>query len=128
MTGLIWMVQLVHYPLMALVGTQGFAEYHARHSRRITLIVGPVMALELFTGALLLFPLGAIPAWFALANLALLLTTWASTGLLQVPRHKRLAQAFDVAVHRQLVGTNWVRTAGWTIRSIALCAYLAAAL
>ena len=128
MTGLIWMVQLVHYPLMGLVGPQTFAEYHAEHSRRITYIVGPVMSLELLTGAFLLYPLDVIPAWLALGNIALVLATWAATGLVQVPRHKLLSQSFDETVHRQLVNTNWVRTFAWTIRSVALCGYLASVL
>lgn len=128
MTGLIWMVQLVHYPLMALVGPQTFAEYHAQHSRRITYIVGPVMSLELLTGALLLYPLDVIPAWLALGNIALVLATWAATGLVRVPGHKLLSQSLDETVQRQLVNTNWVRTIAWTIRSVVLFGYLAAAL
>ena len=37
MAGLGWIVQVVHYPLFEAVGSEGFAEYHRRHSERITL-------------------------------------------------------------------------------------------
>ena len=45
LVGLIWTVQLVHYPLMAEVRT-GFARYHELHRERITWIVAPLMGAE----------------------------------------------------------------------------------
>jgi hypothetical protein len=51
MTGLIWFVQVVHYPLMAAVGSPGFAAYEAAHSRRTTWVVAPVMLAEAATAA-----------------------------------------------------------------------------
>jgi hypothetical protein len=36
MTGVIWIVQTVHYPLFALLGRDGFGEYAREHQRRIT--------------------------------------------------------------------------------------------
>ena len=44
MTGLIWFVQVVHYPLMARVGEDGFAEYEKHHQRLTTWVVAPPMA------------------------------------------------------------------------------------
>lgn len=35
MTGLIWFVQVVHYPLFALVGSTGFAAYESAHATQI---------------------------------------------------------------------------------------------
>ena len=49
MTGLIWLIQCVHYPLFAQVGAEAFQEYHARHTQWITPIVGPLMLIELGT-------------------------------------------------------------------------------
>ena len=46
MAGLIWFVQVVHYPLFAGVGRDGFAAYEARHTRRTSWVVGPFMAVE----------------------------------------------------------------------------------
>ena len=34
LVGLIWTVQLVHYPLFAQVGADTFRSYHARHTQR----------------------------------------------------------------------------------------------
>jgi hypothetical protein len=46
MFGVIWVIQLVHYPLMRKVPTAAFGEFEAEHQRRITYVVGPLMALE----------------------------------------------------------------------------------
>lgn len=45
--GLIWTIQLVHYPLFSVVGDESFTEYAKGHASRITLIVAPLMLLEL---------------------------------------------------------------------------------
>ncbi len=41
---------------------------------------------------------------------------WASTALLQVPRHTALGSGFDRAALSGLVLTNWLRTAAWSVR------------
>ena len=54
MVGLIWFVQVVHYPLMALVGEHGFASYAQRHQSLTSLVVAPAMLLEAGTAGWLL--------------------------------------------------------------------------
>lgn len=114
LVGLIWTVQLVHYPLFAQVGTDTFRAYHARHTRNITLIVAPLMAAELLT-AVLLFLRSAREPWL-LASFAPLLFNWLATWRVQIPLHDRLAAGFDAEVHRRLVASNWWRTLAWTTR------------
>lgn len=126
MAGLIWFVQLVHYPLFARVGAAGFASYEAAHQRCTTFAVGPPMAIEALTALALAFraPAGAAP-WVPWLGLALLAATWLSTALLQVPRHRELARGFDARAHRSLVATNWLRTVLWTARGVLALALLA---
>ena len=45
MTGLIWFVQVVHYPLFDRVGAARFVPYHAAHSRRTSWVVAAPMAI-----------------------------------------------------------------------------------
>ena len=86
LTGLIWIVQVVHYPLFASVGREVFASYEAAHARLITLVVGPVMLLELAAAVALAFVRPAsVPGWAAWAGLGLLAAIWISTFLVQVP-------------------------------------------
>jgi sterol desaturase/sphingolipid hydroxylase (fatty acid hydroxylase superfamily) len=55
MVGLIWFVQVVHYPLFAAVPAgEPFAAYHRQHVRRTTWVVAPVMLVELVTAVALL--------------------------------------------------------------------------
>lgn len=121
MTGLIWLVQLVHYPLMNRVGSQGFAAYEQAHQRAIGPLVMIVMLTELGTGLALLGtrPTGMQP-WAAWVGVALLGVIWLSTFLLQLPAHGVLSTGFDQAAYQRLVSTNWIRTVAWSLRSLLL--------
>ncbi len=119
MVGVIWFVQIVHYPLFDRVAPSAFTAYSDAHSRLTTYVVGPPMLLELATGILLLVfrPVG-VPAavlWFGLTLIAII---WLSTALLQVPRHEVLGAGFEEITHRGLVVTNWIRTVAWTLRGM----------
>ena len=118
LVGLIWTVQLVHYPLFAQVGTDAFRTYHARHLWRITLVVAPLMAVELLTAGVLVLR-GAREPWL-LVSFVPLAFNWLSTWRIQIPLHDRLATGFDADVHRRLVATNWWRTAAWSLRGACL--------
>ncbi len=117
MVGVIWFVQVVHYPLFAGVGEVGFRAYAAEHGRRTTWVVAAPMLLELATGVALLWRRPAsMPAEWAWGGVALLGVVWGSTFGLQVPRHEELGGGFDARAHRRLVRGNWVRTAAWSAR------------
>lgn len=118
MVGLIWLVQIVHYPLMGLVGTEQFPAYERHHVRRITWVVGPGMLLESGSGVLLF--LGGLDSPLFLTSLALLLVIWTSTAFLQVPLHTALGKEFSSSVLSRLVLTNWIRTLAWTVRGLIL--------
>jgi len=119
MAGVIWVIQLVHYPLFSGVGAEGFTAYEAAHQARITWVVGPLMLVELAAAVALTAGLGppGLPGWMPWAGLALLGVIWASTALLQVPLHTALGAGFDGDAHARLVATNWLRTAAWTLRA-----------
>ncbi len=122
MAGLVWFVQLVHYPLFAHVGRDGFARYEAEHTRRTTWLVAPLMLTEAATALVLLV---ADPSPLTVAGAVLLGVVWLSTALVQVPLHGRLQRGFDVDAHRRLVRSNAVRTAAWTGRAAIALALLA---
>ena len=117
MVGLIWFVQVVHYPMFSLVTGDSFVRYEAAHQRLTTFVVLPVMLIELLTAAMLLWsrPRG-VPVAMLMAGLGLLVGIWLVTFMLSVPAHQLLAVGFDAQAHRRLVDTNWLRTVGWTLR------------
>ncbi|WP_216322289.1 hypothetical protein [Deinococcus aestuarii] len=117
LVGLILTIQVVHYPLFARVGTAGYAAYQRDHVTRITGLVAPLMLAELGTGAaLVLRPPPGVPAASTGLGLALIISVWLSTALVQSPAHGQLAAGFDPAWHARLVRTNWWRTLAWVAR------------
>lgn len=119
MTGLIWFVQIVHYPLMQLVGREGFVDYSQRHQAKTSLVVGPLMLIEALTAVLLLAQDADLQrSWAFGASCVLLVVVWVATACLQMPLHRQLLAAYDEGHVRALVRTNWVRTLAWTGRAL----------
>lgn len=125
MTGLIWFVQLVHYPLFAMAARETFPAFAARHQRRTTIVVAPLMLIEAgaATWLLLIGRQTSVVGWLIL-GWALLAFIWASTVFVQVPLHARLARCWDGATVDRLVKSNWLRTGAWSLRSLIALALL----
>ena len=122
MTGLIWMVQLVHYPAFRFVEVGQFKKFQNFHSERITWIVAPVMAIELVTASILLFldHKSLLAQW----NAASVLLLWLLTAIVSVPIHNQLARSHSKVAVEKLILTNWPRTIVWSARSVVLLAAL----
>lgn len=123
MFGLIWFVQVVHYPLFLAVGADHFAAYETAHANRTTWVVAPLMLLELATTLSMLAPAlrpDGVSASSAVLGAALVAVIWFSTAFVQVPLHNRLQGGYSPETIARLVATNWVRTAAWTVRAALL--------
>ncbi len=126
MVGLIWMVQLVHYPMLATYSAMAPATAAADHQRRISWVVGPLMAAEGVTALILLVDRpDTMPTWSSWAAAALLGGALTSTVVVQVPLHTRLAERHDGRDAARLTSSNWVRTLAWTMRGLLLAWVLA---
>ena len=113
LAGLVWVVQLVVYPSFLLVGAgPAWAAFHDAHTREVALAVGPPWAAQGVTVAALLVRDGPSPLRLLTGVLAL--ATVVVTVAVSVPLHTRLGEAYDDAIARRLVRTNWLRTAAWT--------------
>jgi hypothetical protein len=111
LAGLIWTIQLVHYPLFALVGAREWPHYEAEHQRRITRLVAPLMLANV---GLALTVLAEDASASRLLNASLAIGIFIATGLLLGPMHRRLEAHASTAAIRLLVRANWARTAAWT--------------
>lgn len=120
MVGLIWVIQIVHYPLFSRVGIDHFVAYERDHSRMITWIVAPLMLAELSTGVGLIYFWMKAQSLVVGINSVLLAMIWISTFAIQVPLHQKLESGFDRELHRRLVSTNWIRTVCWSLRGALL--------
>ncbi len=128
MVGLIWFVQIVHYPLFDRIGIDQFVEYQRLHQRLTTWVVAGPMLIEAATTGLLVWYAPPVNIGLVLLAAGLLMIIWVSTALLQVPCHEDLTRGFDARIHRQLVLTNWLRTTCWTLRGLLLCWFLVASM
>jgi len=117
LVGLIWMVQIVHYPLFDDVGEENYVSYQQRHQSNITYIVGPVMLIELIAAFMLLwYPVEGVSKSLVFCGIGLVLVIWLSTAFVQVPCHEKLVKGFDPAAYKWLVNSNWIRTIAWSVR------------
>lgn len=121
LTGVISVIQLIHYPSFAQIDRKHFAFFHLKHTRALGIIAGLGMGAELLS-AIWILKVGS--AWVVL-NLVGVLLLWLITAFISVPLHNRLASGFDEEVFRSLVRTNWFRTSIWLIRSIGFLVWMA---
>jgi hypothetical protein len=116
MVGIIWTVQVVHYPLMAHTGPEHSARYQRLHVQRMSALVVPVMLVEAVTVLMICFQ----SPWVSIEWLGALLLAgiWGVTACISVPSHEVLSQRFDREVHRRLVASNGIRAALWSCRGL----------
>lgn len=114
--GLIWTIQLVHYPTFRYV--PDFTEFHPHHTGSITLIVMPLMLLEL--GLAFWLAWEAQWSWTYLVPLLMVLLIWGLTFFWAIPLHEGLAKVRDDLKIEELIRANWPRTFLWTAKGIWL--------
>jgi hypothetical protein len=108
-----WLVQLVIYPAFAAIARPGFCAWHAGYTRRISVVVVPLMLGQFALHAMALW---RAPSWLGGLQALLLAVAWAATFLVAVPCHRRLGGAgCEPPVLRRLLRANAVRTAAWTL-------------
>ncbi|MGA0961918.1 MAG: hypothetical protein ACO3SZ_03705 [Ilumatobacteraceae bacterium] len=123
MTGIIWFTQIVHYPLFARIPSELSPTHAEENQRRTSWVVGlPMLAEGLCAIALFLSPPDGVSRWLPFVGGVLLSVVLISTVALQVPRHAQLATRLNQdeidSVVIKLVRSNWIRTVGWSARTV----------
>lgn len=126
MVGFAWTIQLVQYPMMALVPPEAFPAFERVHQRRVVRVLAVFGVAEVVTAGWLFLVPGTLPRAALLVAGMVLAVIWIATGTYFAPLHGRLARGFDVALHKRLVVTNWIRTVLWTLRGVMVVALLVA--
>ena len=116
MVGVIWLVQLVHYPAFKHIEEKNFKEFAFFHQQKITYIVAPAMVIEFLSGLYLLPATGFVFT----ATMMMLIAVWLVTFFYSVKEHNLLLSGKDEESIDRLVKTNWIRTLLWTGRLIIL--------
>ncbi|WP_394936080.1 hypothetical protein [uncultured Ilumatobacter sp.] len=127
MTALIWVIQLVHYPIFDSIDpgedNQGWIQFASRHTSSISIVVGPLMLAEGLTGLwLAVTPPAGVSRVLPIVALGLMAVAYGVTVFVSAPIHGQMSQRFDAQLHHRLVTTNWIRTAAWTTRACVIFA------
>lgn len=118
MVGVIWVIQLVHYPSFKYVNESDYIIFQKYHMSNISYIVFPVMFTELITAILILF-FGEESLFFMLSLICLFLI-WVITGVLFTKFHNILQKGKDLKMIEKMIKANWMRTLLWTLRLIMI--------
>lgn len=121
LVGLIWTIQIVHYPAFAFIDPEVFTEFQAFHMRSITCVVMPLMLAELALSFLdaRSRSFKGIP----LVAFGIVVCIWLSTFFWQMPIHQHLLRGKDLEKIGDLVGSNTLRTALWSMKAILLSVF-----
>lgn len=110
---LIWLVQLVIYPVFLEMERSDFRRWHPVYTRRVSYVVMPVM---LGQAGLYAWLAVAGASWSVAGNAMLVALMWAVTFFRAVPLHASLDGDDDhLPLSAALLRVNWWRTAGWSL-------------
>ncbi len=113
LVGLIWLIQLIHYPSFASIAAERWQGFHHAHTTAMGLLAGAPMVASLLLGLWLAWRDGGSPQYVALGCEV---AAWIVTFAVSVPLHQRLAAGPDPQAIALLISTNWLRTAAWTVK------------
>ena len=123
MVGVIWVIQLVHYPSFHFVELKQYTTFQRFHMARISYVVIPAMLTELFTLILIVFSMDQIDT-LVLASAILLIFIWLMTAVFFSGVHQKLTLGYEQPVVDKLVKLNWGRTLLWTTRLLLISIYM----
>ena len=117
MVGIIWVIQLLHYPTFHFIKESDYVEFQHFHMQRISFIVVPVMIIELLSGFMLVY---YFRSNLLILCLIILLVIWLITFVFFTKLHQSLLGGYDKIIVNKLVQINWSRTVLWSLRLIIL--------
>ena len=122
MVGVIWVIQLVHYPSFHFIESKQYTTFQRFHMSRISYVVVPAMLTELSTLIFLIIFMDQIDTLVTVSGL-LLIIIWLMTAVFFSGVHQKLTSGYNKTVVNNLVKLNWGRTLLWTLRLLLISAY-----
>ena len=120
MVGVIWVIQLLHYPSFHFIQKSNYSKFQQFHMDRISLIVIPAMVIEFITGIMML-QFGFSSNILFISSLFILLIIWGITFVFFTKMHQGLMIGYDEVIVNRLISINWSRTLLWSLRLLVLC-------
>ena len=117
MVGVIWVIQLLHYPSFHFINDKKYIEFQNFHIQRISFFVIPTMLVELASALLLAY---FFRSSLTIILLAFLLGVWAITFIFFTNMHQKLTNGYNHSIVDRLIQINLSRTILWSLRLIIL--------
>ncbi|WP_295832634.1 hypothetical protein [uncultured Winogradskyella sp.] len=110
---LIWAVQLVIYPSFKFYSNANLLQWHRLYTKRVTVIVLPLMLGQLVLG---FFQLFQIQNLYTISSFIIILLLWVITFTMFVPLHQSIDKGQPIYnVCNKLKKKNWIRTLLWSL-------------
>ena len=119
MVGVIWVMQLVHYPSFHFIDSNRYRSFQEFHMEKISFVVVPVMLLEMGSGLIMIY-LKHKESLLFLISMLVLIFIWIITAVFFTTLHGKLTRGYDSLTVDCLVRINWLRTWLWTSRLFIL--------
>ena len=117
---LIWLVQIIIYPVFLYITEDQFQVWHKIYCKRISYFVLPLMIAQVFESSAACFFVGSPLEWI---KLGFVLSAWIFTFLISAPCHQKLTKYGKVEREiSKLISTNWYRTWIWSV--VLIISYL----
>lgn len=125
LVGLIWTIQLIHYPSFAAIDPDRYSSFQQTHMVGMgRLIAAPWLVEGLTVLGLFVFAPTGWMRLLATAGGLLELVVIGVTIRSSIPAHEALSSGFSDDAHKRLLRSNWMRTAAWTSRGLIAIAVL----
>lgn len=125
MIGIVWLQQLINFPLFTLVPKESFSVYHQAHLNRSQWLIAPLMLVEVLSAAfLLIWPIPQVSYYLYLINFLLIVLIWLETFLMQWPLQKKLRKEHSLVTIERLIKLNRLRAITWSCHGAVLIAIL----
>jgi hypothetical protein len=119
---LTWIVQLVIYPSFRYYAVKDLKSWHPKYTRRITIVVFPLMIFQLMLHSYFAFE---SPTILVIITALLVVFNWLITFIFAVPLHGKIDTGQDPTILiDQLIYVNWVRTGLWNLIMVLSWMYI----
>lgn len=100
------------YPSFQHYHAPNLKTWHSQYTKRITVIVFPLMLGQLVLGIVMVASLDLL----AIIRLILVIATWLTTLVIFVPLHNKIDATDEVQkAVKALIKKNWIRTGLWSL-------------
>jgi len=119
--GILWFVQLVHYPLFNEIPAKNMVNYGYYHMQKISGIINLLFIVDFITIVFLLLLVNSdLSATLMVINISIFLFIVFLTRITFLPIHQQLSKNPNSTLIAKLINLNWIRTLVWSLKVIFL--------